>query len=116
MSVNARIETKAEQALLAAYREVKSALPGASWARELRDEPTGAFAEAGLPHRRLETWKWTDLRTLMREAPPLAKPAPGAAEVRAFAGLDAYRLVFVNGFFAPTLSTSGLPEGVEARG
>src|SRR5919202_4641032 len=107
MSVNARVETKAEQALVHAYGEVKSALPGGPWARELRDEAIAAFAASGLPHRRLETWKWTDLRALMREAPPpAARPEAQAPALRALAGLNAHRLVFVNGFFAPALSTS----------
>src|SRR5919202_12610 len=107
MSVNARVETKAEKALVHAYGEVKAALPGASWVRELREEAIAAFAASGLPHRRLETWKWTDLRALMREAPPpAAEPVAQAPAPRALAALDAYRLVFVNGFFSPALSTS----------
>ena len=28
---------------------------------------------SGLPHRRLEDWKYTDLRALMREVLPLAR-------------------------------------------
>ena len=31
--------------------------------------------EAGLPHRRVEEWKYTDLRALMRDAKPLARRA-----------------------------------------
>ena len=27
------------------------------------------FAQTGLPHRRMEAWKWTDLRTALQEAP-----------------------------------------------
>ncbi len=115
MSVNTRVATKAEQALVRAYDEMNAALPGAPWVRELRNEAISAFMSSGLPHRRIETWKWTDLRALMREAPPPARPASEAPALRAFAELDSYRLVFVNGFFAPALSTSDMPDGIEAR-
>ena len=40
-----------------------------------------AFERAGLPHRRIEEWKYTDLRALMREVLPLA-PAPDAAALK----------------------------------
>ncbi|MGQ0444416.1 MAG: SufB/SufD family protein, partial [Beijerinckiaceae bacterium] len=76
----------------------------------------GVFSASGLPHRRIEAWHYTDLRTLMRDALPLAT-APGAATIDALrkefaaAGAPARRLVLVDGFFAPELS-GGLPEGV----
>src|SRR5919202_92003 len=112
MSVNARVATKAEQALVRAYDEMNAALPGAPWVRELRNEAISAFMSSGLPHRRIETWKWTDLRALMREAPPPARPASETPALRALAELDSHRLVFVNGFFAPALSTSDMPDGI----
>ena len=60
----------------------------------------------GLPHRRVEEWKYTDLRAKMREA---YAPAPRAevseAEIERaighFAGLDAHVVVFVNGHHQP---------------
>ena len=42
-----------------------------------------AFRRAGLPHRRVEEWKYTDLRALMRDAKPLAGPPDAAAKARA---------------------------------
>ncbi|MGH6852719.1 MAG: SufB/SufD family protein, partial [Methylocella sp.] len=73
---------------------------------------------SGLPHRRIEAWHYTDLRTLMRDALPLAS-APGAATIDALrkefaAGAPARRLVLVDGFFVPELS-GGLPEGLKVR-
>ena len=44
----------------------------------LREAAFERFAATGLPHRRVEEWKYTDLRALMRDAKPLA-PRPDAA-------------------------------------
>ena len=41
------------------------------------------FDAQGLPHRRVEEWKYTDLRALMRDAKPLAAPPDAAAKARA---------------------------------
>jgi len=66
--------------------------------------------QSGLPHRRIEEWKYTDLRSLIRDVPPPAAPA-APAEARAaldradiFAAIDRARIVFVNGHFVPALS------------
>jgi Fe-S cluster assembly protein SufD len=70
-----------------------------------------------LPHRRVEEWKYTDLRVLMREALPLAAAPDAAARARAReAGavpIEARRLLFVDGCFAPDLSDlAGLEPGL----
>ena len=65
---------------------------------------------AGLPHRRVEEWKYTDLRALMRDAKPLAPVPDTAVKARAsdagaaLASIEARRIVFVDGAFAPELS------------
>ena len=41
------------------------------------------FERTGLPHRRVEQWKYTDLRALMRDAKPLAPPPDAKAKERA---------------------------------
>src|SRR5262249_52736922 len=73
-------------------------------------------------HRRLEDWKYTDLRALMRDAKPLAAPPDAAAKGRArdaaatLASLEARRIVFVDGAFVPELSDlSGLEAGLTIR-
>ena len=57
-----------------------------------------------LPHRRMEDWRWTDLRQLIdRPYPPRQKVAAKAADVERllktspFASIAATRMVFVNG-------------------
>jgi Fe-S cluster assembly protein SufD len=81
---------------------------------------TKAFAALGLPHRRLEAWKYTDLRSALKEAPPAAvgeprsppTPAELEAALEALAELAAHRLVFVDGVYAPGLSHAAAPAGV----
>jgi Fe-S cluster assembly protein SufD len=41
-----------------------------------------AYERTGLPHRRIEDWKYTDLRALMREVLPLAQRRMPRAEAR----------------------------------
>jgi Fe-S cluster assembly protein SufD len=122
MSVQIRaIKTAAEQALASAIESARGKLPGDVRVQELRDEAGKAFADAGLPHRRVEEWKYTDLRTLLREAAPLAAK-PSAAEIEQarkldpLPGLKARNLVLVNGSFVPELSDlSGLEKGLTVQ-
>ena len=103
------MKTAAEQALSAAYEMARGALPGGKAVAALREDAFKRFDASGLPHRRVEEWKYTDLRALMREALPLAPPnATAKAHAkdagRLFAGVDCRRLVFVDGTFARELS------------
>ena len=104
------MKTPAELALSAAYEGARAKLPGKGGIAALRADAFRQFETRGLPHRRVEEWKYTDLRALMREAYPIAPPPDQAAKARAkdageiLAGLDCRRLVFVDGMFAPELS------------
>ena len=66
------IKTAAETALAQSFAAVKRALPGAGAIDALREDAFRRFETEGLPHRRVEEWKYTDLRALMRDAKPLA--------------------------------------------
>jgi Fe-S cluster assembly protein SufD len=55
-------KTKAEQPFTRKFEAVASKLPGSRAVAEARSAAIGAFAALGLPHRRLEPWKYTDLR------------------------------------------------------
>jgi Fe-S cluster assembly protein SufD len=66
-----------------------------------------------LPHRRMEDWRWTDLRRLIGDAYPAAIAATSDANALAratpFAKVAKARLVFVNGQYDRKLSkTDGL--------
>jgi Fe-S cluster assembly protein SufD len=115
-------KTAAEQALADAYAEAKRTLPGDGKVLALREAAFGKFDAAGLPHRRIEEWKYTDLRTLMREARPLADLPDAEAKARArdagtLAGdIEARRIVFVDGSFVAELSDlAGLSPGLAIR-
>ena len=117
------MKTKAEAALGEQFEAVAARLPGTGWVKELRKKAIGAFETLGLPHRRIEEWKYTDLRERLREAFPPAVVATGAVsagELEAALGhlvvLHADRLVFVDGTFRADLSgTDGLHDGVEFK-
>jgi Fe-S cluster assembly protein SufD len=104
------MKTPAELALAQTFAQARSSLPGNGAVAALREDAFKRFDARGLPHRRVEEWKYTDLRALMRDAYPLAPPPDAAAKVHAknagksLGGLDTRRLVFVDGAFVPDLS------------
>src|SRR6266487_3465782 len=116
------IKTAAETALAQSFAEVKRALPGAGAVGVLREDAFRRFEAEGLPHRRVEEWKYTDLRALMRDAKPLADPPGADAKARArdagrlLADIECRRLVFVDGSFVAELSQlDGLEAGLGIR-
>ena len=115
------MKTPAEQALSAAYEAARATLPGKGALADLRADAFQRFEARGLPHRRVEEWKYTDLRALMREAYPLAPLPDAAAKARAkdagkiLAGVDCRRLVFVDGAFVPELSDLDAGAGADHR-
>lgn len=88
--------------------------PGA-WPDGARQDAIHRFAEAGFPTTRIEDWHYTNIDRLARTAfQPASSAEISAADIEPalLDGVDAYRLVFVNGRFAPGLSrTEGLPAG-----
>jgi len=113
------MKTAAETALAQTYAQAHASLPGGATIAQQRAAAFDLFAKEGLPHRRVEDWKYTDLRALMRDAKPLAGPPDAAAKTRAKAAgqmlgdIGARRLVFVDGAFVPELSdTTALEAGL----
>jgi Fe-S cluster assembly protein SufD len=113
------MKTAAETALAHAYAEARDRLPGDGAIAAQRSAAFDLFAKEGLPHRRIEEWKYTDLRALMREAKPLASPPDAAAKARAktagalLGDVECRRLLFVDGAFVPELSdTAALEPGL----
>ena len=110
------MKTAAELALATTFAAVRDQLPGGGPVAALRENAFRSFDARGLPHRRIEEWKYTDLRALMREAKPLAAPPDAAAKARAKAApcpigdVECRRIVFVNGAFVPELSDLGALE------
>jgi Fe-S cluster assembly protein SufD len=114
------MKTKAEQALTEAFEAVAGKLPGSAAVKERRAEAIGAFGSLGLPHRRIEEWKYTDLRANLKEALPPAihdeTPLTIAELIVALgplAHVDAYRLAFVNGRHRAELDDTSEAAGLD---
>ncbi|MEA1834980.1 SufD family Fe-S cluster assembly protein [Methylobacterium durans] len=111
------LRTPAESGLSKLFEVARMKFPtGVSIARE---EAFRYFEAMGLPSRRVEAFKYTDLRAALKEAAPPAD-APAAATAReaigaakGFAGIEAVRLAFVNGHLVAEASDLGhVPQGV----
>jgi Fe-S cluster assembly protein SufD len=92
------------------FASAEGRLPGSPSVIAVRREAFEIYERLGLPHRRIEEWKYTDLRALVGEVLPLAA-APDATAlkraadaVKAHAITGARKLVLVDGVFAPDLS------------
>ncbi|MGD1886547.1 MAG: Fe-S cluster assembly protein SufD [Cohaesibacteraceae bacterium] len=108
-----RIRTEAETAVLEAFIDAQETLPGKSETLSDRRQRMALFEQQGLPHRRVEEWKYTDLRTLMRTIAPLTLSLGEgqAPEVDIPAPLleDAVQIVIVDGRL---VRADNLPQGV----
>jgi Fe-S cluster assembly protein SufD len=108
-----RRRTKAEEALETAFRRIDAELPDLE-----REAAFARFAAQGLPHRRVEAYHLTDLRSMLASAPepalrPSLEAARGALGADVFASVAPARAVFVDGWFFPELSDlTGLGDGV----
>jgi Fe-S cluster assembly protein SufD len=106
-----------ERALADQFGEAAPALPGGAAVAGIRARAFEAFERHGLPHRRIEDWKYTDLRTLIREAFAPAPSPDKAALQRASKALNAHefestrKLVLVDGVFQPEMSDLARLEG-----
>ena len=115
--------TDAARNFIETYERERAALPGAglAWLAAGRADALKAFAEAGLPHRRLEDWRYTDLARALEKAALSPAPQPRGAvtlpdaaarpSIAAFHGIDRHVAVFVNGRLQSDLA-SELPHGV----
>ena len=104
-----RIRTSAETDVLQRFADIEDSLPGSAAIHADRRTRMALFERDGLPHRRVEQWKYTDLRTLVRQIAPIAGTA-GAVETPTALLEGAHQIVMVDG--ALTTGQEGLPEGV----
>lgn len=98
---------------IAAFKDRQSAENGdvPSWIKELRQAGIASFAALGFPTPRHEEWKYTNVEPVISRTFGLVNgevKSLGGANVlsNAFVEEDAPRLVFVNGVFAPALSST----------
>ncbi|MBZ0271452.1 Fe-S cluster assembly protein SufD [bacterium] len=107
------------ESFLATYERIAGDLPGrgAAWWTTRRDEGAQAFGRLGIPTRKNEEWRFTDVKRVGETAfAPAddfaAKLTTGEVNPHLFAD-DFHLAVYVNGVFSPDLSRVGdLPAGV----
>jgi len=112
--LNARVDTSAfERAIESRARQAS-----APWLAQLQANGRERFGALGFPSTRDEDWRYTDIGPILRAGldPVLNPPAmANAAALAPYtpAGLDAHKLVFVNGRYAPHLGQppANLPAG-----
>ncbi|MEM1201127.1 MAG: SufD family Fe-S cluster assembly protein, partial [Pseudomonadota bacterium] len=106
--------TPAEEAFVSGFAAAEASLPSADWLK--RKQALAAFSELGLPHRRIEAWKYTDLRNLVDGAYPAqtettlvdVEQVQSLAKQSIFGDISRSTAVFVDGRFRSELSS--LPE------
>jgi Fe-S cluster assembly protein SufD len=104
------------------FASARGRLPGSGVVAEARQAAFDEFTRLGLPYRRIEDWKYTDLRALLRKIAPLA-PSPDKAAlalaskaVKSQAIRGTQKLVLVDGVFAPQLSdVAALESGIRVH-
>jgi Fe-S cluster assembly protein SufD len=94
------------------FNQKRSAIDSAGL-QALRQRAAQRFQELGLPNRRMEAWKHTDVSVLARSSFERAVPVSvSPAAIRPFIYDGCHQLVFVNGHWAPELSqVEALPTG-----
>jgi Fe-S cluster assembly protein SufD len=115
-----RVKTEAETALERQFA-ARAETGAPDWLAARRRQAFERLAAAGLPNRRVEAWRFTDLRRHMGVAYPPADRAAAEAVSdigldNPFGALEAARIVLVNGFPRFDLSDlDRLPDGIVVR-
>ncbi len=108
-------------ALDGTFAAAREQLPGSDRVVEIRQRAFDEFATRGLPTRRVEDYKYTDLRVLLRDVAPLAQAPDDAALAQAKAAVatlgiaDTHKLVIVDGVYASDLSDTATLVGVSVK-
>src|SRR5690349_8080210 len=106
-----RSAPEAEFAVL--FASVRADLPGPAWIQSLRAEALSAFMREGLPHKRLERWKYTDFRSRFGGGLSVARGSDADVAADLFDGLKAHRVLIDSGKVRRSPAPEELPDGVE---
>jgi Fe-S cluster assembly protein SufD len=90
-----------------------------AWLKEIREGAIARFAELGFPTMKQEAWRFTSVAPIAEKrfslAPAPGGPLPTPLAIEPLCLGSGPRIVFVDGRYAPALSSSaGLPRGVQA--
>jgi len=95
------------------FASLTDSLPGSDWMQKLRADALVRFIQTGLPHRRVEWWKYTDLAPRVEAGLVPAKPTPGTSRPRiALSPASAIEVELSEGVVT-RLPQAGLPDGLE---
>jgi len=77
------------------------------WLTQLRSSALSAFQALGFPHRRIEEWKYTDWRAVMRKSLGISEPGLEVSSdvLQSIVPLEGIRIVFVDGKLSDALSS-----------
>jgi len=104
-----------EHALLSEVKAQEAGMASVSpRLRAVRQNAIRRFSKTGLPTRKDEAWRWTDLSLLREQSRTVAEPPVDPKSMDGpFAGLEAWRMIFVNGVLQG--EASDLPPGLCAQ-
>ena len=111
------IKTASDEALEMVLKNAQADLPGTAPFSAQRAEAIATFEGVGLPNKRVEDWKYSDLKRVMPTDLALAGTPDEAAiaerigESRLLKDIERQRLVLVNGAYRADLSDLGLLDG-----
>ncbi len=92
------------------------------WLKQIRAAAATKFAETPWPNAKMEEWRHTNIAPIVATeyraltAAPTTLPSAEDIAAVSFDNEGMPELVFVDGFFAPTLSSATVPDGLVAGG
>ena len=97
----------------ALFAAARVQLLGPTWVQSLRAEAMAAVLRDGLPHKRLEQWKYTDFRSRFGGGLELAHANESDVPPSLFDGLNAHRVLLADGIVRSAPEPDDLPDGIE---
>lgn len=111
-AVETTTRTSAESDFATLFARARASLPGTSWLQPVRAEALARVARDGLPHRRIEAWKYTDFANKFTGGLDLAR-GQGNTPTAIFDGLKAHRIDINGGRLVGAPNPDDLPDGLE---
>ncbi|HLQ58046.1 MAG TPA: Fe-S cluster assembly protein SufD [Gemmatimonadales bacterium] len=105
------VQTGSVERLVGSYNAwaTNGASRAPTWLKDLRESGIARFGDLGFPTMKQEAWRFTSVAPIANASFELAHPPariPQLEDIRSFLLFEAgYRLVFIDGFFQPSLST-----------
>lgn len=111
---NQQIQKTAIEAALELSVASRSALLAPDWFQNLQGAAQASVIDQGLPHARVEAWKYSDLRAARREALDFITPATSAEPQNSLCDdLDGLNISLINGRLSPV--DLALPDGLTIK-